>query len=275
MYIGTHMAERLLYAPSFGFCFVIAVLANKLIQPIKEVRFSSIKDFFSQRRSLLASAFPLVIIYSITTWMQNPVWASNETLYESGVVRSPESHRTHYYLGLYLVKPEYYSKFPESQQKEIIQQGLAELRKSVDIYPGFSDAWLHIGNHFTDIHQNDSAAFYFQKAIAVTPYLATAHNNLGTVYFDEKKWDEAIAEFSEAVRLDPNYQNAYRNLGSAYGTLGKFREAIPYFQKAYELAPSDPEACYYLGITYRSVGDIQNAQIYLDKAAQLDPKFKK
>ncbi|MFI5135793.1 MAG: tetratricopeptide repeat protein, partial [Chitinophagales bacterium] len=275
MIIGTHMAERLLYTPSFGFCFAIAAISDKFIAPKKPAQLFDLKNFLSGRAVLFGVVAIVLVIFSLKTWTQNPVWKSNETLYLSGVQRSPNSHRTHYYYGQQLVKPEYYSKFPKQQQDSIIQRGLAELRKSVSIYPGYGDGWLHIGNYYSSIHQDDSAEFYFKKAIDVMSYLATAHNNLGTVYFDEKKYDAALAEFNEAVRLDPNYQNAYCNLGSAYGTLGKFQEAIPYFQKAYQLSPTDAQTCYFLGITYRSLGDEVNAKIYLDKAAALDPKFKK
>jgi hypothetical protein len=272
--IGTHMAERLLYVPSFGFCFATAAIAERFIDN-RQVVANGVAAFFTGRKLLTAFVAAAVVAGSFVTFAQNPVWRNNMTLYESGVKRSPDSHRTHYYLGLALVKQENYSTFSPPEQQQMINRGLRELRKSVEIYPGFADAWLHIGNYYSAIKANDSAGKYFRKAIATTPYLATAHNNLGTVYFDQQKWDSAIASFSEAVRLDPNYQNAYRNLGSVYGTIGQFQRAIPYFLKAVELAPGDAEANYFLGITYQSAGDEQNAQIYINKAAKLDPKFRK
>lgn len=274
MIIGTHMAERLLYAPSFGFCFAVAAVADKFLQP-KQFTATELPRYFSERRILMAAVAVIVVVFTLVTFNQNPVWRSNISLYKSGVERSPNSHRTHYYYGLSLVKPEYYSTLPEGEQKQIINRGLSELRKAVEIYPDYADAYLHMGNYYSAVKQNDSAVYFYREAIRVTPYLATAHNNLGTVYFDLQRWDSAIAEFTKAIRLDPNYQNAYRNLGSAYGTIGQFNQAIPYFQKAVQLAPSDAEACYFLGITYRSAGDEQNAQIYLNKAAALDPKFRK
>lgn len=275
IYIGTHMAERLLYVPSFGFCFAVATLMEKLIQKKDILQPGSLKSFFLQRSVLSGMVTVIVLLYSLKTWAQNPVWKSNEALYESGVLRSPGSHRTHFYLGNFLLKKSYYSQFPEAKQEQIIQRGLTELRKSAAIHPGFADAWLHLGNYFSELHQNDSATFYFQKAIQIAPYLATAHNNLGTVYFDQKQFGKAIDEFAAAIRNDPNYVDAYRNLGSAYGTIGKYREAIAYFSKALQLAPTNAEVLYYLGITYQNLGDTRNARIFLDKAASLDAKYRK
>jgi tetratricopeptide (TPR) repeat protein len=273
IYIGTHLAERLLYVPSFGFCWVVAELFNRFIQPVEPKPVSSPADFFSGRKILIGSLVAVAAVFSALTFRQTPVWRNNLSLYESGILRSPDSHRTHFYLGLYLTKKEYYSTLPQAEQQPAIERGLAELRKAIEIYPAFADAWLHVGNYYSGIKQTDSAGFYFRKTVELSPFLATGHNNLGTVYFEEQKWNEAIAAFSEAIRLDPNYHNAYRNLGAAYGTLGQFKEAIGQFHKAYALAPSDAEICYYLGITYRSLGDQQNAKIFLDKAANLDPAF--
>ena len=275
IYIGTHMAERLLYVPSFGFCFAVAALMDKLIQRKNILQPASLKSFFLPRYVLGGAVTVIILLYSLKSWAHNPVWKSNEALYESGVLQSPNSHRTHFYLGNSLLKKDYYSPFPEAEQKQIIQRGLTELRKSVAIYPGFADAWLHIGNYFTDMHQDDSAAFYFQKAILVAPWLATAHNNLGTVYFDQKQYGKAIDEFATAIRNDPNYIDAYRNLGSAYGTIGKYQEAIGHFNKALQLSPTNAEINYYLGITYQNLGDMQNAKTFLDKAASLDAKYRK
>lgn len=275
IYIGTHMGERLLYVPSLGFCFAVAALMDKLIQKKNILPADSLKSFSLGRTALIGVVTMIVLLYSLKTWAHNPVWKTNEALDESGVLQSPESHRTHFYLGNFLLKKDYYSQFPEAEQRQIIKRGLTELRKSAVIYPGFADAWLHIGNYFTDIHQNDSATFYFQKTIQIAPWLATAHNNLGTVYFDQKQFDKAIEEFAAAIRNDPNYVDAYRNLGSAYGTIGKYEDAILYFRKALQIAPENAEINHYLGITYRNLGDMQNAQIFLDKAASVDPKYRK
>ena len=275
IYIGTHMAERLLYLPSFGFCFALAAWANRFIEQKSAPLVQSVKSFFANQGVLATVMVVVVLLCSVKVWSQNPVWKNNESLYESGIIASPESHRTHYYLGNYLVKKEYYSKFPAAEQQQIIQRGLSELRKATSIYPGIGDAWLNIGNYFTDVNQPDSAAFYFRRTIKVQPYLATAHNNLGTVYFNQNKFDSAIIEFKEAVRLNGDYTDAYRNLGSAYATVGRFQESIPYFQRSIQTAPNDADGYYYLGITYQNLGNAEEAKVYLERAAALDAKYRK
>ncbi|MEO5674252.1 MAG: tetratricopeptide repeat protein [Chitinophagales bacterium] len=274
IYIGTHMAERLLYVPSLGFCFSLAAALGYFIKDKKSIPSDSLKLFFQNRVVLTGLASAVTFFYTLKTWSQNPVWRNNETLYESGIVQSPKSHRTHFYLGNFLLKKKYYSGFPANQQKQIIQRGLGELRKSIAIYPEFADAWLHIGNYYSEIHQEDSAEYYFIKTLEIEPFLAVAHNNLGTVYFGQKKYGEAISEFISAIQNDPNYHDGYRNLGSVYGTIGKYQESIKYFNRALQIAPEDAETNYYLGITYRNLGDMLNARVFLDRAAALDPQFR-
>src|SRR6185436_18727666 len=96
--IGTHMAERLLFVPSFGFCFAVAVVLDRFIQKKNILKADSIKSFFLNRAMLSSIAGVIILLYSLQTWSQNRVWKSNLTLNESGVLRSPDSHRTHFYL---------------------------------------------------------------------------------------------------------------------------------------------------------------------------------
>src|SRR6185295_9251658 len=83
--IGTHMAERLLYVPSFGFCFAIAVVLERFIQKNTVLKADSLKSFFLNRAVLSSIAGAIILLYSLQTWSQNPVWKNNLALDESGV----------------------------------------------------------------------------------------------------------------------------------------------------------------------------------------------
>lgn len=75
MIIGTHMAERLLYAPSFGFCFAVAAAADRFILH-REMRSVSFSDFFAARKPLMALVAGLAVVYTIITLNQKPAVAT-------------------------------------------------------------------------------------------------------------------------------------------------------------------------------------------------------
>lgn len=78
-YVGFVVAERILYIPSIGFCYLISygmfLLENRLFY--QNVKLS---------KSIMAF---LIIIYSFRTLQRNGDWRSDETLYRSGVAVNP------------------------------------------------------------------------------------------------------------------------------------------------------------------------------------------
>lgn len=273
MLIGTNMAERLMYAPSFGFCFAIAVLLDKFINTdATKTAVSNLNSYFSDRKILTFTIGAIVLLFAGKTISYATAWHDNISLYESGIVSAPNSTRTHFYLGNAICKPEYYEKFPKPEQAKILARGIDELKKSAQIYPQFSEPWAQLGVAYAKKKDLDSAMYFYNKALDVAPYIATIHNNVGTVYFETGKYNEAIAAFGKATQLDPNYSEAWCNLGSAYGTLGQLDLAIQNFLQAVQTDPNNAMATKFLGITYQSKGDTYNAKLYLDKAAQLGMK---
>ncbi len=267
--IGTHFAERLLFVPSLGWSLAVVGMLQVLWKGNPQVSFAA-SERFPLRRVLYYSVLGLAVaIGSVLTWLRVPVWKDNLSLYESGIRSAPNSFRTHYYLGLFLVKKENLQRYAETEQHAMAQRGVQELHKAIQILPQFTDAWLHLGNYYYGVKQLDSAQWYFTKCVELDPMLAVPHNNLGTVYFDRRQYDQAKHHFEMAIRLDPNYHDAVRNLGSLLGTLGRYREALAYFERAVQLAPKNADSHYFLGLTYQLLGEAERAQHYLQKAENL------
>jgi hypothetical protein len=271
MVIGTNMAERLMYAPVLAYCLGVAFLLDTLVKNA-DINTNSLLLFFKTRKALMTSVMLITLFYSVKAIAYSSVWRNNITLYESGIVNAPLSTRTHFYLGNAICKPDYYEKFPKETQLKIIERGIAELKKSAEIYPAFSEPWAQLGVVYYKKKDLDSAMYYYNKALSVAPYLATVHNNVGTVYFETGKYNEAISAFDKATQFDPNYSEAWCNLGSAYGTIGQMDAAIQHFLTAIKCDPNNVMALKFLGITYQNKGDQYNARLYLDMAAQAGEK---
>ncbi len=269
MPIGTHFAERLLFVPSLGWSLAMVGTFHELWKGNPGASLAASKGFSLRYTVYYGVLGMAVAIGSVLTWLRIPVWKDNLSLFESGIRSAPNSFRTHYYLGLFLVKKENLQHYAEAEQHEVAQRGVQELHKAIQILPEFTDAWLHLGNYYYGIKQLDSAQWYFAKCIELDPKLAVPHNNLGTIYFDRKQYEHARQQFERAIRLDPNYHDAVRNMGSLLGTLGQYREALAYFERAIQLAPQNADSHYFLGITYQMLGEAERAQHYLQQAENL------
>ncbi len=272
--IGSSMGERFVYMPSLGFCMVAGYILSAAFKISKDDAGTSLQHLFKKNWTVTAIIAVVIAGFSIKTIARNPVWKDNYTLYSNDVNLSPNSTRTHYYLGNYLIKPEAWSGKGEEEKNKIIRKGISELEKSIAIYPYFSDAHLQLGVAYFKLNKPDNALASYQRALKLNPGYASIHNNIGTVYFTGQNYTEALKYFLEAIRLDPRYAEAHANAGSTYGMLQQYDQALSYLFNAVKYDPGYAQAYYFIGLTYRFKGDEQNANAYLEKAYKLDPSLR-
>ncbi|MDQ3051231.1 MAG: tetratricopeptide repeat protein [Bacteroidota bacterium] len=272
--IGSSMGERFLYAPSFGFCFGVALLILMAGRVINESIPHKFPDMLWKNKIVAGLLVIFVAGFSLKTISRNPVWKNNYTLYSNDVLLSPNSTRTHYYLGNYLVKPEAWEGKSENEKNQTLQRGISELKKSIEIYPGFADAHTQMGVAYFKLANNDSAMVSYQRALNLNPGYPTIHNNIGTVYFARQQYPEALQAFLKATQLDPRYSEAHANAGSAYGMMQQYDNALNSLFQAVKWDPNYAQAYYFIGMTYRFKGDQTNANSYLEKSYQMDPSLR-
>ena len=86
--VGTHMAERLMFMPSVGFCLLLALLgyrwAAASVPKGKE-------PAFRQFMPALAVLAAVCLAYAARTVVRNPAWADNYTLFTTDIQYSPNS----------------------------------------------------------------------------------------------------------------------------------------------------------------------------------------
>lgn len=259
MRIGTHYGERLMYVPSFG----IVLLISMLIIHFLEKKESSSKSF---TMPTIVVAGAVVILFSGLTIARNPVWESNETLYNSGLISAPNSARVHYYVGLYKVKTDYLETLPEKDRDAAFNDGVVHLKKSIELYPFFTDAWTQLGIASYRIKNYPEALKYYEEAVKLNPYDPVVLNNSGSVYFDMQNYNEALKRYQQAVKYKPDYADAFMNIGSCYGVGGQYDLAITNLERAVEINPNLTQAYYFLGVTWRNKGNEAMAVKYFEMA---------
>lgn len=259
MRIGTHYGERLMYVPSFGIVFLISMLIIHFL----EKKESSSKSF---TMPTMAVTGIIVILFSGLTLARNPVWESNETLYNSGLISAPNSARVHYYVGLYKVKTDYLETLPEKDRDAAFNDGVVHLKKSIELYPFFTDAWTQLGIASYRLKNYPEALKYYEEAVKLNPYDPVVLNNSGSVYFDMQNYTEALKRYQQAVKYKPDYADAFMNIGSCYGVGGQYDLAITNLERAVQINPNLTQAYYFLGVTWRNKGNEAMAAKYFELA---------
>ncbi|MDH5639900.1 MAG: sel1 repeat family protein [Nitrospira sp.] len=144
---------------------------------------------------------------------------------------------------------------------------ISDLRDEVRLFPGHTDARMHLAQRLYLIGDLDAALDESRAAVALHPDSAKAHAQLGVVLMAKQDWKSASIELREAVRLDPDLTEAHYNLGSAYYALGNTKAAIASYRHTIELQPRFPDARYRLALLLKLTNHPQDAARLLEDAA--------
>ena len=267
--IGVAMADRFLYFASLGFCFSIGFLILKLLNHLNtQTTYKSLSNFYSSNKQVMQLTCFICILYSIKTIARNGDWKDNFHLYSADISKQENNARAHLFLGNELIK----NIAPQEKEKvnrdRIYLEGIAEIKKSLAIYPNNVDAWNTIAGGYFQIDSADQASYYYEKAAKVNP---DDLNNLAGLYLAKQDYRKAIEIFNKVLAKNPDFTDALVNIGICYGTIKEYDNAIGAFTKAISLTPPNPQLFYYLATAYKFNGDSINYEKYYQEAIKLDP----
>jgi tetratricopeptide (TPR) repeat protein len=77
------------------------------------------------------------------------------------------------------------------------------MRKAIQIFPGYFDAHLQLGNVFLKTDQLQEAIAELDKAREINPNDERAYQSFGLLLMKQKNYAVAVAVFAEAARLNP------------------------------------------------------------------------
>jgi tetratricopeptide (TPR) repeat protein len=256
--IGAAKAERFTFLASLGFCLTLAYLIAKILKINNE----NSNQVGKPDKYFYMVIGTIMLLYSVKTISRNTNWKNNITLYTHDVELNPNSAKTHYYLGNELIKRIAEEEKDSIRKIEILKKGILEIKKSVAIFPTYSDGYTQIGVGFYKMNNMDSAAVYFNKGLEYNPTNSVALSNLGAYYFNKGKYAEAIEIYKQTLALNPRFIDAMVNMGSCYGASGQFNDAIIWFTKAYQLDPNNKKAISFLAVTYQNLKQPEKAAYY-------------
>ena len=166
---------------------------------------------------------------------------------------------------------EFYSSCLWSLQKhaELSDVALSSIEKN----PFAPEAWVAIGNCYSQQREHDTALQFFNRAIQLNQNMAYAHCQCGHEYIYKDDFQKAKKCYEIAQVIDPKHFNAWWGMGNVYHKQEKYDRALDLFQKANEINDKNPIIWAYLGITHMNNNNYQEAQINFERSEEQNNKF--
>ncbi len=247
------LAERYLYLPSLGFCWLIGWLFSEMIPRIG-----------GRKVALLLAG--LLAAYGLRTEARNLDWRAEIPFYQKSIAMAPSLAELHVLLG-----DAYF-------RREMIPQALQEMHQAAAMKPGYVEAINDLGQIYSLMNKPAEAAEQYRLAVADTLQTggglptARAYNNLAYETSRLGKTDEAIQFYKKAIEIDPGFAGAHNNLGYLFLQQGQYQESEAELRRAMELEPALPQVASNLGLLYLRTGKLDLADRYLNDALRLEPR---
>lgn len=264
--MGAALAERFAFFASAGICLLMGLAVEQWVIKAQATDITLLKS-----TKVMAVILPVLLIFSGMTIARNFDWKTDYTLYKTDVEKSPNDSRLHHYVATALAENVYTKETDTSKLRELDNESIAHLRKSLEIYPTYSEAHIELGRIFDRKRMWDSAEVHDLKAVELNPNNATAVNNLGSVYLAAAKYQLAITMFQRSIALNPNFKYPNFNAARAYVQLQKYDSAIMYFNRMLQFDPEYPDAHLEKGMAFFNIQRFDSAEKEMRYVMTLKP----
>ena len=246
-------AERYLYLPSVGFCWLAASAGLWVWSKIAANR-----PTWKTAYALALGVLAVLCVARIVT--RNRDWHDNFTFYTRTLAASPDA---------YLIRVDLGAAYDEQGDADSAEQ---EWREVLRTHPNNAVALADLGTLYSRQNLNSLAAEYLERAVKADPQYADGRIKLGFVYLNSGETDKAESEFLTAIRIAPLNVAGYGGMANVYWKRGNSAKTEELFQQAERVNPGDPRVYFALGVFYARTGRPEQARHEYDRALQLDPE---
>ena len=216
-------AERFLYIPLIGYCLLVAMAFNTLMN-------KRLSETVPVKVLSSVAIIALLSFYAMITIARNLDWKDSLTLWSKTVITSPDSSIAHGSLGR------------AYQDLGRLEEAIREYKKAIEIFPNNYKAYYNLGVIYDRQGALKEAVANYKRTIAINPAFIDAQFNLGNIYHNQGLLEEAIQQYRKVTELDPTDFEARNNLGVAYARQGKLDKAIAQWEKVLEIEPQNKSA---------------------------------
>jgi len=237
---GASLAERFLYLPSLGFCYILALGIQKLNEKFSKIS-SRVKP-----GSLIALI--IVLLYSGATYIRNFDWRNELMAYNAMLEKNPRNAIGHICLAsVYKDLGEYDSAMVHARAAVANQEWMV---------PG----WLIIANIHRKQGNYESAERVLTKAKSLSPTDWHVYNDMGVLEFYKGNYEVAREYYLKSLQLKPQFVRALMNMGYLEMEVNNYPRALEFLLEAYRLRPDDPKLCIKISETYETLGNNPKAR---------------
>ncbi|MCU1340845.1 MAG: hypothetical protein JWN92_268 [Candidatus Acidoferrum typicum] len=278
-------AERYLYVPSIGFCWLLAWAAVSLWHargPIFTRPLSRAVPVL-----LFAIAFP----YGVKTVVRNRDWRSEDALFTKTLERGNSSLIRNDLGVIYFDKNdidraehEWLEALAAGPDNAFVLDNLALLRhrqkryaesleysqRALRLRRSYVMAHLNFAETLAEMGRTAEADWQFRLATVFSPLSTRAHNSYGQFLFNSERLDDARIEFERSVRVDPT-TDAYNRLGEIYLIAQDSERAEQAFRQAIALDPFNSHAHFGLGQLLEGKGKPSDALQEFEAGMEINP----
>jgi protein O-mannosyl-transferase len=207
--IGEFVAERFLYLPSVGICFLAGLLINDLFK----------------NKTKTSVLLMIVVIFSGLSIVRNSHWRSPEVLWENTLELSPNApHALQNLAGIRLAQ----GKLDEAQ--DLISHAIRNWSDEPVLYFISGQVYEGKGN-------NEKAGKMYAKSIelSIEDKHSMTESQKGVAYIKLDRTYEALESLEKAKEENPYDASIWNNLGIVYAYLGKYEDSLAAFDRAIEL----------------------------------------
>ncbi len=234
--IGTIMAERLMYMPSFGLVLMSSEVFSNLLKNYKKMT------------KLFWLVFVLLLfVFGIQIVRGNALWKNEKTLFENAYKHAPNSVVNITNMASIL--------FKEGRSEEALEK----INTALNIEPKNSPTLHLAGQIYNKIGKDKMAEEFWQKAIQAQPDYLYPYLSLGTLYYqrgDFKSGEEILFKAKE-IYTTPNVVTllALNEIG-----FGEYAKAIDLIKEKFGEKPKEYELRFVLGVAYLKLGNDPKAK---------------
>ncbi len=259
--IGATMGERFLMTPSVGFCISVAFLLKKFTHISRDGKPVQNDMFF------YIAILVILSLYSYKTITRNQDWKNNLALFESGVIASPNSTRTHASLAYEYFENSNASTDPDLK-RSFLEKSRNEFEASLKIYPENTYALYNSGVLENETGHVDEAIALFKRAALVDPKDRKSLHNIGYLYIGAKQYDSAVKYMIRNLQLTPGDATLLGDIGTVFMRKKDYRNALKFSEQSFSIHPDNPHLVENLVTICNMLGDTSKAAYYRKQQAR-------
>jgi len=279
-------AERYLYMPSIGFCWLIAWAAVTLWSADTSGMVRALS------RTVPALLAVVALLYAVKTVSRNRDWRSEDALFAQTLREQPDSTliladvgmldfgkgdfagAEHEWLEALSVGPENVFALDNlallRQRQHRYLESLDYSWRALRARPAYTMGHLNLAETLAKMGSKQEAEWQFRIATALSPLSTRAHNKYGKFLFEADRLDDARAQYERSAQIDSTSE-AYDRLGDIYLVWKDFPRSGQGYRHAIALDPFDSHAHVGLGQVLESLARPTDALQEYETGLQTDP----